>query len=273
MGDQIRAISYGGGVQSTALVVLAAQGTIDFPLALFANVGEQSEPWTIRYVHETVVPWAAERGVEVCEVRRRFADGRQYQSLDEFLLAPEKLGLPIPFYGSNAGAPGRRACTHEWKIKPILRELRARGASAENPALTALGISVDELERAKTGQPDPEQLRTYPLLDLRLTRSDCEQIIRDAGLPVPRKSSCDYCPYHSMRKWRELRRDEPDRFEFAAHLEDVISEKRTRRDLTPIFLTKTGRPLREVVDAAQDTLPGFGDHDGPDECDSGYCFT
>jgi len=46
----LRAISYGGGVQSTALVVLAAQGVIDFPLALFANVGEDAEPDTIRYV-------------------------------------------------------------------------------------------------------------------------------------------------------------------------------------------------------------------------------
>ncbi len=33
----LRSVSYGGGVQSTALLVLAAQGDIDFPLFLFAN--------------------------------------------------------------------------------------------------------------------------------------------------------------------------------------------------------------------------------------------
>lgn len=32
MSDRIRAVSYGGGVQSTALLVLAAQRRIDFPL-------------------------------------------------------------------------------------------------------------------------------------------------------------------------------------------------------------------------------------------------
>jgi hypothetical protein len=39
----VRAISYGGGVQSTALLVLAARREIDFPLAIFANVGDDSE--------------------------------------------------------------------------------------------------------------------------------------------------------------------------------------------------------------------------------------
>ena len=40
----MRVISYGGGVQSTALVVLAAQGKIGHvDAALFANVGDDSE--------------------------------------------------------------------------------------------------------------------------------------------------------------------------------------------------------------------------------------
>lgn len=39
----IRAFSYGGGVQSTAALVLAAQGIIDYPLFLFSNVGDDSE--------------------------------------------------------------------------------------------------------------------------------------------------------------------------------------------------------------------------------------
>lgn len=45
----IRSVSYGGGVQSTALLVLAAQRRIDYPLFLFANVGDDSEnPATVR---------------------------------------------------------------------------------------------------------------------------------------------------------------------------------------------------------------------------------
>lgn len=40
---RLRVFSYGGGVQSTAALVLAAQGRIDFPAFVFANVGEDSE--------------------------------------------------------------------------------------------------------------------------------------------------------------------------------------------------------------------------------------
>jgi hypothetical protein len=38
-----RVVSYDGGVQSNALLVLAAQGRIDYRTFLFANVGDDSE--------------------------------------------------------------------------------------------------------------------------------------------------------------------------------------------------------------------------------------
>ncbi len=53
MTEQLRVCSYGGGVQPTALLVLAAQGTIDYRTFLFCNVGDDSEhPATLCYVRE-----------------------------------------------------------------------------------------------------------------------------------------------------------------------------------------------------------------------------
>lgn len=53
----LRTISYGGGVQSTALLVLAATGRIDFTTFLMSNVGDDSEhPDTLTYVHDVAVP-------------------------------------------------------------------------------------------------------------------------------------------------------------------------------------------------------------------------
>jgi len=44
----------------------------------------------------------------------------------------------------------------------------------------------------------------------RLTRPEPSVRIRDTyGLPVPRKSACVYCPYHSDRAWREVRDFDP----------------------------------------------------------------
>ena len=39
----LRVFSYGGGVQSTAALVLASQHKIDFKTFLFCNVGDDSE--------------------------------------------------------------------------------------------------------------------------------------------------------------------------------------------------------------------------------------
>ena len=57
----LRVVSYGGGVQSTALLVLAAQGRVDFRVFLMANTGDDSEhPATLRYVRVVAVPVGTE---------------------------------------------------------------------------------------------------------------------------------------------------------------------------------------------------------------------
>ena len=59
MSEPLRVVSWGGGVQSTALLVLAAQGKVDYQRFVFANVGEDSEnPDTLRYIAEHSRPYA-----------------------------------------------------------------------------------------------------------------------------------------------------------------------------------------------------------------------
>ena len=72
----LRAVAYGGGVQSTALLVLAAQGQIDFPVFLFCNVGADSEdPATLTYVEDHAKPYAALHGIQLHELHRVRRDG------------------------------------------------------------------------------------------------------------------------------------------------------------------------------------------------------
>src|SRR5438477_12099715 len=60
----MRVFSYGGGVQSTAALVLAAQRKIDYPTFLFCNVGDDSEhPASLDYVHEYAIPYAQKHGI------------------------------------------------------------------------------------------------------------------------------------------------------------------------------------------------------------------
>ena len=67
----LRVVSHGGGVQTTALLVLAAQSRIDFQTFLFANVGDDSEhPSTLRYLREIAVPYAEQHGITIHELHR-----------------------------------------------------------------------------------------------------------------------------------------------------------------------------------------------------------
>src|SRR5579884_1939247 len=106
---KLKVFSFGGGVQSTAALVLAAQGRIDYRTFLFCNVGEDSEnPDTLAYVSEVAKPFAAQHGldlIELCKVRRDGSIDTVYSTMTR----PGSRSIGIPVHMSN-GAPGRRAC-------------------------------------------------------------------------------------------------------------------------------------------------------------------
>ena len=271
-GVSVRAFSYGGGTQSTAALVLAAQGKIDYRTFLFANVGEDSElPATITYVREVAMPFAELQGIELVELRKRLRDGSP-QTLMERIDASER-SVPIPVRMGPGGAPGNRTCTAEFKIRVIEKELRRRGATKDDRATVGIGISLDEIERAGTPEDprSPYQLRDYPLLTKGLTRSDCQRVIRDAGLPLPPRSACFFCPFHTAEEWRRLARNEPDLFEKACQLEEKMHARGKVLGRGEFYMTRYGAPLRDLFRG--DELPLFEDEAMDATCDTGHCMT
>lgn len=270
-----RAISYGGGVQSTALIVLAAEGRIEADVALFSNVGDDSEnPKTLAYVRDVAIPWATDRGLPLEVVRKLRRDGTP-DTVKQSVLRRQR-SVPIPVRMGDTGAPGTRPCSIEFKVKVVDRWLTGRGYGPDNKADVLIGFSTDEIGRASNGRDMPASVRRFPLLDLGVSRAECENIIRRAGLPVPPKSACYFCPYHRAQTWAEMRRDEPDLFDQAAELEQVVIDRRVRIGRDPVYFTKFGRPLRAAIPAAQHALfdvhADYGSDIGEDGCDEGTCF-
>lgn len=271
MTSPLDVFAYGGGVQSNAALVLAATGRLDVRTFLFCNVGEDSEnPDTLTYVERVARPYAAAHGLDLVELRKtRF--GRPVTIYGE-LTRPESrsIGIPVRLTGRSDGAPARRSCTKDFKIRVIARWLREHGASAERPATVHLGISMDEMERARSADDSgfPFERLAYPLLERRLYRDGCEAIIRAAGLPLPPKSACWFCPLRPLSGWRELRRRRPDLFERAAALEASLNVRRVDLGLFrgEVYLTRRLRPLPIAV--ADD-----GQRDLFDGCESGFCWT
>jgi hypothetical protein len=265
----LRTFSFGGGWQSMTALVLAAQGRIDFTTFLFANVGEDSEnPATLRYVEKYAVPFAAAHGLTLIQLDRIIGGGRQ-ETIRQRIMTSNGSRQTIPVFLTN-GKPGKRNCTYDFKILVTGAWMKAHGATPDHPATVAMGISLDEIGRANPNKAMPYERLVYPLLDLRIRRADCPRIIRSAGLPVPPKSSCDFCPMRKIPEWQAMREQEPHRFERACEVEDTINAFLAGKGKRPVYLTRLGRPLRELFKGG-DQLPLFDTDD--DGCDNGWCWT
>jgi len=199
-----RIMSFGGGIQSTAALVLAARGVIDYPTFLFCNVGNDTEyPDTLKYVHEVAMPYAKRHGIELIEIQKRDRHGEPV-SLYQQLVRPEIRSIEIPVRMSGSGAPGNRNCTYNFKIAvvdkycknqwsehikwmkqifmqryglsgPIKKEMfpifmydLENFFKLYQPVDVGLGISLDEIGRMKPNM-DPDtifwKINTHPLIN------------------------------------------------------------------------------------------------------------
>ena len=266
----LRTFSHGGGVQSTAALVLTAQGIIDYPVHLFANVGDDSEaPETLDYVRNISKPYADKHGIQLLELRYTKRDGST-PTLLETLTRKGSRSIPIPVRVAPVGAPARRSCTKHHKIKVLEKWHRQNGATEDSPATVGIGFTVDELHRLGKGKRAGCETVEYPLVDLMLRRSDCLNLIAREGLPEPPKSACWFCPMHPMRTWSEIARDKPERFAKVVELERTLNANRAERGMNPVYITDRMQPMDEAIHEAQ---PSLFDQDGWGEtCDEGVCF-
>lgn len=242
--EGIRVFSYGGGVQSTAALVLASRGEIDYKTFAFANTGDDSEnPDTLSYVRAVAIPFAEQRGITLVELQKKH--GGEVDTLSR-MIERRKRSIDIPVW-VQTGAPGRRQCTRSFKIMVVGRYTKSLGATVDEPATVGVGISLDEFHRMRTSSPVPWERRDYPLIALRLTRADCVAIIAREGLPIPPKSACWFCPFKRTSEWLDMAKRRPDLFHRAVALEMMLNERRREIGKDAVFLSHECIPLRDIA--------------------------
>lgn len=268
----MRVFSFGGGVQSMAALVLSAQGKLPYTHFVLANVGIDSEnPRTIEYVKNVARPYAEQHGLHIIEIKRDRKEGQDQTLYEEAF--NDNGAIPIPVFMANAG-PGRRNCTSAWKIKVIERWMKVNaGATKLNRLPLGVGISVDESHRMRSDDPEAEPYlyKEYPLIDMRLTRRACQEIIIKAGLQLAPKSSCWFCPFKRRSEWAKLRTEEPELFAKAVELEARLVDKRVRSGKDAAYLTRYNAPLDKVIPL--NSINMFDDEEDSMACESGYCMT
>lgn len=268
IGPALRILSCGAGVQSSALILLAARGEIPrFDAAIFADT--QWEPAQVYRQLDQLTAIAAEAGMAVVRVS---AGNIRADALDP---AHRFASMPLFTLGPN-GEKGmaRRQCTSEYKIKPIKAEVRRR-LGYPHPARVpagvyaemSIGISVDEIERARSA--DVAYMRnTFPLLDLGWRRGDCARYLAQHGLSGFGKSSCIGCTFHDDAFWVRLKTDSPAEWADAVDFDRAIrhGSARANADGHPLrgqfFLHRQRVPLDRVVLRPQpvprEDAPGCG---------------
>lgn len=229
----LRVLSLGAGVQSTALLILSAAGMLPkLDVAIFADTGW--EPAGV-YAHLDRLEREVAHPAGI-PIRRVSLGNIRRDALD-----PNHRFASMPLYVKNQeGREGRtrRQCTHEYKLKPILREVRtllgARPKASGVPGPVPggrwveqwIGISTDEAHRALSikalGYSQPRFPLLEPSIAEGLSRSHCELINERAGFPDVPKSACIGCPYHSNRQWRQMREERPDEFADAVDFDRAI---------------------------------------------------
>lgn len=120
-----------------------------------------------------------------------------------------------------------------------------------------IGFSVDEIDRATTQGFPAAITPVFPLLLLRKTRADCEDIIRSEGRD-PVRSTCKVCPNHGNRIWRDMRDNHPDEWEETCRRDEKMREMpglRGKRYLhiscVPLREANIEKPSREELEKAQ----------------------
>lgn len=253
-------LNLGAGVQSSALALMAAHGEItpmpDF--AVFADTGaEPTEVYEWLDWLEGELPFPVYRvsggdltGDSLRPTVRK-VDGKKVG-----LKGDSMMRRLIPLFGqmpsgAKTAAIGRK-CTADYKIKPILKEIRKRcdiKRGQKEPTVTQwIGISWDEIQRARHSNHKWTQ-HHWPLLERKITRAHCHQWMSDKGYAEPPRSACYYCPFHSDDEWRRLRNSDPIHFQKAVEFDKEIRKKYKDHDKVmkmTVYLHNSCKPLDQV---------------------------
>ena len=203
-------VSYGGGVNSTAMLIGLLERKEPPELIIFADTGGE-RPETYDYI-DTFSAWLAERGLDMVRV----SNAGQHASLESECLT--NTCLPSPAYGGLY-----RGCSVKWKRQPMDRYIRAWPPAIEawkrgDKVRRLIGIDAGESHRGKIPN-DKRFIYEFPLLEWDWARDECIEAIAKAGLNVPPKSACYFCPASKKREVIDLHIKHPSLFRRAVALE------------------------------------------------------
>lgn len=229
----VNILSFGGGVNSVALMLWLIDHGIDFE-AVYIN-HKCDWPETYEYID-----YLKDKGYNITTVD---VNVEGFDNLYEYCWNYKIL----PAIGK------RRMCSYKFKYKQFNSYISRK---YESNVTVFIGFTYDERRRVKRHKDESGYKYKYPFVDNRITRSGCIRIIREHGLKIPHRSNCFICPIQPKREWIELYTKHPNLFYKAVKLEERVNKHRKKRGLKEIYFRSDRRPLIELSNfSLNDVLP------------------
>lgn len=214
-------VSYGGGVNSTAMVIFLVKKKLPLDYVVFADTGDEM-PETYEYLKDM------EKFLSKYKIPFKIVVVPNGDSLSERCM--RRKVIPSQVW---------RWCTRDMKVVPIHIFYRSLNAHV----CQYMGIDYDEVERMKDPKVD-YVTNIYPLIDYKIGREKCVELIKEAGLPIPVKSGCYFCPFNSIGRWAELYKTHPELYKKAMKIEEN-GKHMPKQTLTRITLRVLGKKIKK----------------------------
>lgn len=236
-------LSFGAGVQTTALAILIAERKLEVDAVVFADTGAE-KPETYSYMEDYTKPLLNSVSVPFITVKASL---------------PSDRGGIYEFYSYHQDIPSiqYRQCTNQFKRRPIERALRRK-------YIPLIGFNADETNRAANFIIKNKTAR-FPLIELGMHSKDSQTVISNYGWPIPLKSSCFFCIYQPVLEWNWLKNHHPDLFQKALDLEANYHKRKP--EFRDNFGLLRGTPLWRLQEGLQPEMFQTGEL----SCWSGYC--
>jgi len=196
MSNPPLAVAYGLGVDSTAVLVELQRRQIRPDLILFADTkNEKDETYAyLPVIQEWLQAVHFPPVIVVENVVQKFKYWPAYDGLGENCLTNGTL---------PSLAFGFKKCSLKWKVAPQDKYCRTWQPAIDcwasrQKVRKIIGYDASPKDRKRfahaVGMDDPLYSYEYPLIEWGWDRDRCKAEIAAAGLPVPPKSACYFCP-------------------------------------------------------------------------------
>jgi hypothetical protein len=258
----LNVLSWGGGTQSTALILKMLDGEVKdnqgVPIKpdyiIFADTLNESKMVydqiykiinyvKVNYDFDIIVTKknkelkSDEDIIELIKKGLKYRNSKYadlFQSHVLYFQGHTKSIDVMPFWVRDAnGKVGKtpfKACTKTFKIDQIMKELRAQEKvrafkKTDYKINLYIGYTVDEISRVKPN-PLPYAENLFPLVDLYLSRYDCVNYVNDKLGFSPRSSVCNMCYANDFNKCYDVYINDKEGWDKLIILDNVMANKK-----------------------------------------------